>query len=48
MMIFGFFFTLFYSAFRLIGQLLAFVLKAIGSILVFLTGAGKKQENRRI
>ena len=42
MMIFGFFFTLFYSAFRLIGQLLAFVLKAVGSIFGFLTGAGNK------
>ncbi len=49
MMIFGFFFTLFYSVFRLVFLLIAYTFKAIGKILMFLSGCGvKKHEGHRI
>lgn len=40
MMIFGFFFTLVYGIFYVVFLLIATLLKAIGKMLVFLTGIG--------
>lgn len=49
MMIFGFFFTLVYGIFYGVFLLIATILKAIGKMLVFLTGIGDhKADSHRI
>jgi len=49
MMVFGFFFTLVYSFCRGVLLLIAAVLKAIGKVLLFVTGFGhQKADSHRI
>ncbi len=49
MMIFGFFFTLVYGICQGVFLLIAVILKAIGKVLVFLTGVGHhKADSHRI